>query len=328
MEWLKRFIQTLKLAKTKKEEDRGTDILRGSNDDTKNITEQFTILEKKYALPTHNEKGQIIIRSLDKYRELLEEGQKDFDFSELDTCGENIQQLDLSNKGLNINLQEIFHPIFGSIKYFNNILQPIGHHGDDFVFLDKANLKGNNVTGELCNFKTGKTVCTFIYSEKTFDYKYMLEHPQYFLSFCAPTELKEKFYNPLVKTEIVQELFNSEKSNEKEVYYRQELTFDEYLKYYKSLNGKYLDRFKISEKDYGKIKLIEALGLENARVVLNMALNSKLDVNLLCSVFFKLSLEEIRGSFSNENKQQTIELLEQIDNAIEISGNPLIKKRK
>ena len=276
--------------------------------------------EEKEELPTYNEKGQVIIRNLSQYRDLLKDGQTEFDFSRLDMMYEDIQQLDLFNLGLNINLQEIFFPFGGSSKYYDSILHPIGSLGDDFIYLNRSNLKGNNVIGDLNNaaeiHRGYKRVCTFIYNDDTFDEEYKKVHPQYFLDDNAPSELREKYYNPLVRKEHIPTLLDIDNKEEKIVHYRQHLTFEEFLQYYQFLHGKYIERFRINKLDYNKIKLVEALGLEQAKQIIENLKILNINPNLFTDSISDMSLEEIQTCFLNNNEPQATELIAQIDRTI------------
>lgn len=227
--------------------------------------------------------GEIIVTSLSQYLKLLRVGFDDFDFSKLNLINEDIQNLDLSNLGLDIDLENIFIPsntdqiLYGSFK-------------DDFVFLNNSNLKGNNVFGELKSRlrinedgSVGR-VCNYIYSEDTFDDKYKSEHPEYFLDINAPLELKNKYYNPLV----IYEYKNSR------VYHRQSLTYYEFLKYYDFLKDKYIEKFNMSKVDCGRIKLVLALGFETIDLLLHKINVSNINLELFYIRIGNMSLEEIR----------------------------------
>lgn len=266
---------------------------------------------------THSHKEQSIIKNLSEYRDLLKEGQTEFDFSELDINYEDIQRIDLSNLGLNINLQKIFFPFSGSKKDYNNIFSPLEKIDDDFIYLNNSNLKGNNVIGELTNaIKKGRSttrVCTFIYSDGTFDDVYKETHPQYFLDKNAPSELREKYYNPFAKTGYFSTFSDPNGNEEKTLYFRQPLTFEDFLQYYQFLHGKYIDRFKISKLDYSKIKLVEALGLEKTRETFENLKILNIDPIMFLSPISSMSLEEIQLGILGNNESKTSELLNQVN---------------
>jgi len=226
-----------------------------------------------------NENGIVKIKNLTQYREELENGCVDLDFSELDVTFEDIQQLDLENLNLDINIRKVFVPYNGSVKYGNNILNSVfnTYTGDYFLKINKSKLAGNNVTGDLRFFEPERKNINPVYvwySEETFDNKYKTQYPQFFLSKDAPTELREKYYNPQILTEKVIDpaaVFHDLENKYKEITIlkRQELSLDEYIKYYEFLNGKYLGNFKINKFDMQKINIIENYGLDRAQIIFN-----------------------------------------------------------
>lgn len=210
----------------------------------------------------------LVIRDLTQYRQELKKGSANFDFSQLDVSGEDIQFINLENLNLDINLREVFVPFGGRAKWGNNFLEPLfsfSHFGgDDFLNIKDSKLSGNNITGDLTPFKDNlyyKPVY-FYYSEETFDDNYKLKYPQFFISKDAPLDLREKYYNPKnCILEIDHRKYNA--------FVRQTLTFDEYLKYYNYLKGKYLGNFSIGEQDLKQIKIIEKYGLKEGKVFFN-----------------------------------------------------------
>lgn len=107
----------------------------------------------------YNSEGKIVVKSLTDYHNLLNQGITNFDFSEINLKYQDIQNINLENLGLTIDLQEIFFP-FSTRSGFEKI-------GDDFIHLEHSNLKGNNITGELCNFIDNGRICVFLYDENT-----------------------------------------------------------------------------------------------------------------------------------------------------------------
>ena len=208
----------------------------------------------------------LVIRDLTQYRQELKKGSANFDFSQLDVIGEDIQFINLENLNLDINLREVFVPFGGRAKWGNNFLEPLfsfSHFGgDDFLNIKDSKLSGNNITGDLTPFKDNSYYkpVYFYYSEETFDDNYKLKYPQFFISKDAPLDLREKYYNPKnCILEIDHRKYNA--------FVRQTLTFDEYLKYYKYLKGKYLGNFSISKQDLKQIKIIEKYGLKRGKVI-------------------------------------------------------------
>lgn len=211
-----------------------------------------------------NKDEKIIITSLTQYRSLIEKGYTNFDFSNLDIDFDDIQDINLENRGLDIDLDKIFLPYHGRVLYHNTVLCPLFRLGDDFIDLTNSNLKGNNVIGDLKNkYESGPnglvSICTFIYSENTFDENYKMEHPEFFLDSDAPEKLKDKFYKPAIKIAKIPQHSEVFEYQDSLCLYRQTLTFDEYQRYYEFLKGKYIERFNISADDYVKIREYQQL---------------------------------------------------------------------
>ncbi len=207
--------------------------------------------------------GKIVVRSLDKYYHLLHDGftKEECDFSEMNMDGANIQGVDLENLGLYIDLDKIYVPFY----HPHIILQSLGRYttDDTFILLNDSKLKGNTVVGELSNkVDRWDRVGIFSYSEDTFDDTYKEAHPEYFLDNNTPSELKEKYYQPLIKRGVIATLAypNGEMVS---LTYRQPLTFEEYQTYYEFLKGKYIDRFAISEEDYHKMRKFDSMKNKN-----------------------------------------------------------------
>ncbi len=256
---------------------------------------------------------KIEITSLDQYRDLLEKGvsKTKCDFSKLNLQGENIEEIDLENLKLKINLREVFIPFNGKVKYKGSVLAPIFYHyGEDFLYLNQTNLKGNNVIGAPSYFKDGENICYIWYTENTFDEYYKKIYPKFFLDPNAPNELKEKYYKPKKETKEITNL-NGQKDYI-DYYIRQTLTFEEYMQYYQYLQDKYIDNFYIAPIDKGKIKIIRAFGLDHAKEIIINLSNSKIDINFILETIAELELQEIRNLFFNENSKVGTEITEAI----------------
>lgn len=230
-------------------------------------TNEKTIVENK----------PVKITNLTQYRLELKKGTTNFDFRKLDIEFEDIQNINLENLNLDINLREVFVPYNGCCKIGNNIITPVfsSYYGDYYLKINNSRLGGNNVTGDLTLFEgnSHSSPVYIWYSEETFDDNYKSQYPQFFISKDAPEELREKYYNPkIVYKEVgaaVDVIHDTEEKNKKiQSLLRQTLTFDEYLKYYKFLKGKYLGNFSISKLDLLQIEIIEKYGLEQRDAIL------------------------------------------------------------
>lgn len=249
-----------------------------SNKKQEIVSEKVIIVENK----------PVKITNLTQYRLELDKGTTDFDFSELDVTYEDIQNINLENLNLDINLREVFVPFNGSCIFGNNILSSVfnSYSGDYFLRIKNSRLGGNNVTGDLTLFEgNSHTRPVYVwYSEETFDDNYKSQYPQFFISKDAPEELREKYYNPRIiyKEEVDPALVVNnleEKQREIKCFVRQNLTLDEYLKYYKFLKGKYLGNFSISKQDLLQIEIIEKYGLEQREAILEHINNMMTNVN-------------------------------------------------
>ena len=217
------------------------------------------------------EEIKIIHNSLE-YKEAIKNGDK-MDLSKWNLDNNDIQNLDVHDLGLIIPLRRCFLPINGRGQcYISSKLgtcSPLYSLDDDFIDLRNSNFKGNSVIGSLADIFENDHQLTFLYNEDTFDKEYMEFHNKYFLDECAPNELKNFYYNPkevIVEDEIEEAFIKNLEGNDKKVYKsalrRNELTFEYYLINYKYLHGKYLDRFKISERDKKLISNAEKFGIE------------------------------------------------------------------
>ena len=249
-----------------------------SNKKQEIVSEKVIIVENK----------PVKITNLTQYRLELDKGTTDFDVSELDVTYEDIQNINLENLNLDINLREVFVPFNGSCIFGNNILSSVfnSYSGDYFLRIKNSRLGGNNVTGDLTLFEgNSHTRPVYVwYSEETFDDNYKSQYPQFFISKDAPEELREKYYNPRIiyKEEVDPALVVNnleEKQREIKCFVRQNLTLDEYLKYYKFLKGKYLGNFSISKQDLLQIEIIEKYGLEQREAILEHINNMMTNVN-------------------------------------------------
>lgn len=262
------------IKKLKEETIKNIERLLGINITNKD-KDQFNTLPKPVEV---NENGSVKIKNLTQYREELKKSNTNLDFSELDTTFEDIQHLDLENLDLKINLREVFVPYGGTCKFGNSIISPMfsGYTGDYFLKIYESRLAGNTVIGDLSCFedkRTNRSVYVW-YSEETFDDNYKSQYPQFFLSSDAPNNLKDKYYNPQILTEMVLDPIAAmrdaeEKYKPSTIFRRQNLTFEEYIEYHEFLKGKYLGNFKIKKLDMQKINLIEKYGLEKAKSLFN-----------------------------------------------------------
>lgn len=204
------------------------------------------------------------------------------DFSKLpkSTDKRDIQNYDLSDLDLNINLRNLWVPFYREKFHLEGKIE----RNEVFLHLNHANLKGNNVTGNLSPFYDERYGSVYFwYNENTFDAQYKEEYPEYFLDDKAPQELKDKFYNPKIK-EVYKGKLKEEKKEEDFALERQTLTLKEYIKYYPFLRGKYLGNFKIEKTERAKIAFIDYFGLKNAKEKLeklskiNLSLNEILEI--------------------------------------------------
>lgn len=221
----------------------------------------------------------------------------------------NINLTDCSNKNfenynIEINLK--------TIKYFSSLGTLITccenngayNNGDYYIHLENANLKGNKVVGDLNPFEFGGYKIKFYYSEDTFDEKYKKEHPEFFLSSDAPSELKEIYYCPYTV---------SEKENEEKIKERT-LTFLDYIKYYEYLKGKSLINFVISKDDQIKIRLLNLFGLNETMLILNDLSKSFLPIKRTLVILNELSDSKLKLEFSTINEDVYKENSEYIEN--------------
>lgn len=248
----------------------------------------FKLKKDKTAHEVILENKPVKITSMYQYICELEKGTTDFDFSKFDLEFEDIQNVNLENLNLDIDLRNVFVPYRGSAKIGNSIISPVfsSYSGDYYLKINNSRLGGNNVTGDLSLFE-GDLDCEPVYvwySEETFDEKYKSQYPQFFISKDAPEELREKYYNPkVIYKEVVDPIAViydlEEKHKEIQSFVRQTLTFDEYLKYYKFLKGKYLGNFSISKQDLLQIEIIEKYGLEHREEILKHINNMMGSIN-------------------------------------------------
>ncbi len=292
----------------------------------KNVTikqnhETAHFVDEKDCLPKpieKEEKQPVKIKSLDRYREALKSGKTDFDFSELITLGGDIQNLNLENVGCYINLRNIFVPFGHRRKMENDSLPLLMSYGDCFLFLNKANLKGNNVEGDLSPFHDSREGNVYFwYSEDTFDKAYKEKYPFYFLDANAPQELKEIYYNPTLVKEKIPTIHNIDGE---EVTYlkRQTLSFQEYMKYYQFLRGKYLGNFNINGQELFKINIVERYGLEQAKEILINLSYYPLPLNQLFDLLSKMNDSELNNALlsykdDTENSVEIEEILQTLD---------------
>lgn len=192
--------------------------------------------------------------ALSKSREMKINGGK-INFKKENIIGENLEDFRLT-----IPLEDILFSI------------PIKHpripEEEIFVHLEKTNLKGNTIIGDLYPIFQDGFPIYFKYAEDTFDDNFKQNHPKFFLDDKAPKAIKEKYYGTRYCSLITAE-------NKCYLYFtRNCLNFEEYLKYYSFLHGKYLGNFRIESKEYVKIQLVEKLGLEETEKILKKILHS------------------------------------------------------
>ena len=284
---------------------------------TKEVSEQQK--DKEISLP-------IKVKNLTEYRQLLKSySDKDLDLSECDFEFEDIRNLNLENKGLNIDLRKLFVPYGGSIKYGNNILRGIGQLGDVFLDLRKTNLRGNSIIGDLDTYTTtgayGREDVYTTYSKDTFDEEYIKSYPEFFLNDNAPEELKNKFYNPQSITEEYDTtIFDRQEDLEirpgkrmVSYYKRQVLTFEEYLKYFEYINGKYLGNFNISKVDLIKIKSVEYYGIKMTLENLKKLSSTAKAYQEYLKAYSKISDDDCSMLLTDETLDDSIKLLEATD---------------
>lgn len=239
------------------------------------------------------------------------------------TDNKDIQNLDLENFDLEINIRKLWVPYDRETFYRYSIPT----NKTRFLRLNRTNLKGNSVEGDLTYFHDERFGNVYIwYSENTFDEIYKEKYPRFFLPKNAPSELKEKYYNPKIKDFVIQKKSTGEIVKKGIAYTRQILTFEEYLKYYEFLKGKYLGNFKINEKDYIMISFIEHYGLEKTEKILQQIANLSLPLNLTLSIFKFTEVEDWETIFSN-NVIPNNEALEPIIKKIHTKELQRVKKQ-
>lgn len=256
-------------------------IKKSDNTIIKRDKQEIIFIEGEKYLPSLSKETSqpLKITNLEQYRNAIKEGITEIDFSDLNVEGEDIQNLNLNNLNLDINLRNIFVPYDGSFKFGNSAFYKTQlKYGDCFLHLEKANLQGNNVTGNLHPFyDTELGDVYFWYNEHTFDEEYKRKYPEHFLDENAPSSLKNKFYNPKIVKEVkpmIKRYCPSIEITHEEVTYlkRQTLDFQEFIKNYEFLKDKCLDNFEILEKDCIKINIIKYYGLEKAKqIFLNLS---------------------------------------------------------
>ena len=282
--------------------------------------QQIRVVNGKNILPPtiERKKKPLKITSLDEYRVALKEGIKDFDFSDLDIEGENIQDLNLENLHLHINLRNIFVPFR---KCHNVIYVNWEFYGDCFLRLNKSNLKGNQVEGDLSFFHSkSEGDVYFWYTENTFDEIYKEKYPQYFLDDNAPEYLKDKYYNPTVVTKVIPTIFHADGE---EVTYltRTPLSFEEYMEHYQFLTEKYLGNFDIPKIDYAKIIIVERYGLEQAKEIFRKLSQFPLPIDTVFQSLAEMDQLNVDDRFLTENEANNALKVKQILNAMKNPGN-------
>ncbi len=247
--------------------------------------------------------------TLEEYKEALKRKVEPIDCSHLNLWKADIQNVNLENRGLDIDLRNIFIPYGGSVKIGHNVISSIFAVNDDFfLHLEHTNLKGNNVTGDLKIYKNYREVYPW-YTPDTFDDIYKQQHQQFFLAENAPLELKDKYYNKkLVK------LIDPLTLKTVDTYERQTLTFAEFVQYYEFLKDKYLANFKIDDLDRARIILVKMFGFDKFAEIINNLANSclPLEKSLLCIA--NMTENELKQLFSDNTflKEDTLQTLDKV----------------
>lgn len=213
---------------------------------------------------------RVILDELD-YREALENGEK-IDVSKWNLKGNDMRHLKIKDLHLFVPIRNCFLPVGGSCSSRRYTLTPLINYNDDFIDLRKSDFRGNTVLGSLENIEFNDKEFVYLYNENTFDDDYKSFHHKFFLDKKAPKQLKDFYYNPSIKK--VEDIHNhidwciAKDGTEYIKKYRdadryQVLTFDYYLDNYEFLHKKYLDRFKMTKKDYQLIQAVEDMGLNS-----------------------------------------------------------------
>ena len=204
----------------------------------------------------------IKVKNIKELEEAKARGEKHIDCSRINVEKESIEGKNLENCNLNIELKKLYIP--------KERKQPKFPEDELFIFLNKTNLKGNHIIGNLEPVQYNGYSIYFSYSEDTFDKTFKQEHPEYFLSKKAPHNLKRDYYEAHYYTLI------KENGDYFCFFERSTLDFAKYLKYYEFLKGKYLGNFKMDPKELLKIQFVETYGIEEAKKVLENLANSPL----------------------------------------------------
>ncbi len=265
------------------------------------------------------------IYNFEQLRNIKDFKEYSFDLDSLPNSTDNkdIQNLNLENLNLNINIRKLWVP-YERESYYRHFIPT---NKTRFLHLNKSNLKGNNVEGDLSPFYDSRFGSVFIwYSEDTFDAVYKEKYPKFFLSKDAPKELKKIYYNPEIKDFVIRKKQTDQIVEKGKAYTRQTLTFEEYLNYYEYLQGKYLGNFKIEEKDKIMIQLVDYYGLEKSRKILNQLANLNLPFYLALMIFKYVDVEYWEQLFKN-NAIQNYEIMENIVNSINTCEQKQIRKQ-
>ena len=280
----------------------------------KALTSKRDVVDSKLNI---NEDGVIILESFEQFIEIRKYGLDGFDldhvapavlrsldienlkydFSLVDMNEIDIQGLDLRNMGLDIDLSKIYFPFDSPIRASRgSVGRYVTGCKDHFVELRNSRLQGNNITGDLSNVQNDLGTCIFCYTEDTFDAGFKNAHPEYFLDKDAPQALKDMYYNLLLVDADCHDRYGDD--TQALVKCRPILSLDDYLNNSYYLRGKYLDRFNINRFDYGRIKLIEALGIANARIIIERFYANRTNIDSYFASLSRLSIAEIRDVIS------------------------------
>ena len=267
--------------------------------------------------------------------EFAQEAQTEQKSDFADFVDEDIQNLDIQNKGYCISLRDVFIPWNGSQKtpYHYVIRNVLPGQYDAFLHLENSRLQGNEIVGDLSYFQNGEDKVYIWYQEDTFDKAYQKKHPEFFLDEQAPQTLKDKFYQKIADFDEedyshvldayqeMDELNHSSAADFDEYgnvkgYYRQVLTFEEYMQNYEWLKGKYLDGFQISKEEKGKIRLVEGLGLALAEQVVKQLIASPIPLEMSFGMIAEMDDEQFSQLPIPRNVSEGVLVVDQLSRGL------------